>query len=54
MNSFFFWLTIAAAFGALLASIFRPGPIEIVVVVAIANLAYSAYRRYIRSRVVAT
>jgi membrane protein implicated in regulation of membrane protease activity len=54
MNSFFFWLTIAAAVGALLATTFRPGALEIVIVAAIANLAFYGYRRLTRSRAIAT
>ena len=54
MNSSFLWLTIAAAFGAMLALICRPGVIEIVLVVAIANLPYAACRRFTRRNVVTT
>ena len=50
MNSFFFWLTIAAATGALLATILRPGALEIVIVVAVANAAFYGYRKMSRSR----
>lgn len=45
MNSFFFWLTIAAGIGALLATILRPGAPEIVVVVSLVNFAFYGYRR---------
>ncbi|WP_436717212.1 hypothetical protein U8335_09470 [Roseiconus lacunae] len=50
MNSFFFWLTIAAAIGALLATILRPGVPEIVIVVAVANAAFYGYLRMIRAQ----
>jgi len=49
MNSFFFWLTVAAGIGALLAQILHPGVIEIVIVVAIANFAFYGYRRLMRT-----
>ena len=50
MNSFFFWLTIAAGIGALLATILRPGVPEIVIVVALVNFAFYGYRRIARQR----
>ena len=37
MKSFVFWLTTFAAFGALLAMILHPGPVEILVVWAAVN-----------------
>ena len=52
MNSFFFWLTIAAGFGALLATVVRPGALEIVIVVALAYLAFDSYRRIAGRRAV--
>ncbi|KAA1256963.1 hypothetical protein LF1_57440 [Rubripirellula obstinata] len=45
MNSFFFWLTIAAGVGALLATILHPGAPEIGIVVAVANIAFYGYRK---------
>jgi len=50
MNSFFFWLTVAAALGALLAQILHPGALEIIVVAALANLAFYGYRQFARNR----
>ena len=51
MNSFFFWLTVAAGIGALLAQILHPGFLEIVIVVALANCAFYGYRRIFGARV---
>lgn len=50
MNSFFFWLTVAAAIGAMLALILQPGASEIVIVLAIANSAFYGYRRVAHRR----
>ncbi len=50
MNSFFFWLTVAAAIGAMLALILRPGAIEIFIVLAPANFAFYGYRRLAHGR----
>ncbi|TWU19733.1 hypothetical protein Poly21_19080 [Allorhodopirellula heiligendammensis] len=50
MNSFFFWLTAAAGVGALLSQIVNPGLLEIVIVVALANVAFYGYRRMTRTR----
>ncbi len=48
MNSFFFWLTVAAGIGALLAQTLHLGVLEIVIVVALANFAFYGYRRLTR------
>mgnify|MGYP003677679673 CR=1 FL=1 len=45
MNSFFFWLTVAAGIGALLAQLLHPGFPEIVIVVVLANCTFYGYRR---------
>lgn len=50
MNSFFFWLTLAAAIGAMLAQILRPGAIEIFIVLALANFVFYGYRRLAHGR----
>ena len=50
MNSFFFWLTIAAALGALVAQTLHAGAIEVIIVAALANLGFYGYRRLARSR----
>lgn len=40
MKSFVFWLTTFAAFGAILATIIHPSPIEILVIWAAVNALY--------------
>ena len=50
MKSLFFWLTVAATFGVLLAQILRPSVIEIIVVAALANLAFYGFRQFFRDR----
>lgn len=50
MNSFFFWLTVSAGVGAMLAQILRPGAQEILIVVTLANLAFYGYRRITSAR----
>ena len=49
MRSFFFWLTLAAAVGAILAITLHPGAPEILIVFAVANALYygltGSYRR---------
>lgn len=45
MQSFFFWLSVAAGSGALFAQITNPGILEIAIVVALANVAFYAFRR---------
>jgi hypothetical protein len=40
MRSFFFWLTSAAALGAILAMVLRPGVPEVLIVLAVANALY--------------
>jgi hypothetical protein len=44
MQSFFFWLTVAAALGALLGTILRPGIPEIAIVFAVLNVLFYAKR----------
>lgn len=44
MKSFVFWLTTFAAFGAMLAMIFHPGPVEILIVWAAVNALYYGIR----------
>lgn len=50
MNSFFFWLTVAACFGAVLAQTVQLGAPEIVIVAILANVAFYGYRRIARTR----
>jgi hypothetical protein len=50
MNSFFFWLTVAAGLGALISQIVHPGLLEIVIVFSLANFAFYGYRRMTRAR----
>jgi hypothetical protein len=49
MNYFFFWLTIAAAIGGIVAPLLGLGVIELVLLVIVANLLFNAYRRFGRS-----
>lgn len=49
MNPFFFWLTVAAGIGALLGQVLRPGVLEIIIVVALANFVFYSYRRLTRN-----
>jgi len=49
MNSFFFWLTVAAGIGAILSQLMHPGALEIIIVVAILNFAFYSYRRLLRT-----
>ncbi|QDV11233.1 hypothetical protein CA51_10940 [Rosistilla oblonga] len=50
MNSFFFWLTIAASAGALLSQLLHLGVIEIVIIAVVANFGFYGYRRLARDR----
>lgn len=50
MNLCFVWQAIAAAIGALLATILRPGAPEIVIVVAVANAAFYGNHKMTRLR----
>lgn len=50
MNTFFFWLTVAATFGAMLAQILHLGTVEIIVMAALANLVFYGCRQFARNR----
>lgn len=44
MNSFFFWLTVAAALGALLGTMLHPGFPEIVITLTVLNALFYGVR----------
>ncbi len=46
MRSFFFWLTVAASLGALVAQIFRLGLLEIAIVAIVANGIFYGRHRF--------
>lgn len=50
MKSFFFWLTVAAAVGALVGVLLRPGFPEIVLSVIALNALFYGIRSALRSR----
>ncbi len=50
MQSFFFWLTTAAALGALLSSILHPGFPEIIIVLVVFNGLFYGIRGLLRKR----
>jgi hypothetical protein len=50
MQSFFFWLTAAAALGAILSAVLHPGAPEIIIVVAVANVLFYGVRSVMRKR----
>ncbi|MBX3449750.1 MAG: hypothetical protein KF777_09335 [Planctomycetaceae bacterium] len=50
MPSFFFWLTMAAAMGALVGTLMRPGFPEIVLSVIALNAIFYGFRNALRAR----
>lgn len=50
MNSFFFWLTLSAAVGALAGVLLRPGIPEITLTVVALNALFYGIRSALRSR----
>lgn len=50
MNSFFFWLTVAASLGAILGAMIHPGVLEIVIVLALLNATFYGVRSLARNR----
>lgn len=50
MQSFFFWLTVAPALGAVLATFLHPGAPEIILVLAVANGLFYGVRGWVRKR----
>jgi hypothetical protein len=49
MNSYVFWLALAAALGALIGSILRPGLLEIVIILVAFNTLFYSMRRLARA-----
>jgi hypothetical protein len=50
MQSFFVWLTVAAALGAFLSTILHPGVPEIIIVLAVVNGLFYGIRSVMRKR----